>query len=163
MGRVSSFKICQIFILGERLIQLVLILVTNFLSLPLYQLSENQFIFQFSLSVNHCNDTDLSNNIKKKTNMEVIAIESKTFDLITDRFENFAKQIKQWCGVEQENNKWLDNQDVCTLLNISYRTLQYYRNAGKLSFSQINSKCYYKVEDVEKLLKDSLISKQNKQ
>lgn len=95
--------------------------------------------------------------------MEVIAIESKTFDLITDRFESFAKQIKQWCGVEQENNIWLDNQDVCNLLNISYRTLQYYRNTGKLSFSQINSKCYYKKEDVEKLLNDSLISKQNKQ
>lgn len=44
--------------------------------------------------------------------MEVIAIESKTFDLITDRLENFAKQIKQWCGVEQENSKWLENQDV---------------------------------------------------
>lgn len=95
--------------------------------------------------------------------MEVIAIESKTFDLITDRFESFAKQIKQWCGVEQDNNKWLDNQDVCSLLNISYRTLQYYRNTGKISFSQINSKCYYKAVDVEKLLKDSLISKQNKQ
>lgn len=95
--------------------------------------------------------------------MEVIAIESKTFDLITDRFESFAKQIKQWCGVEQENQRWFDNQDVCTLLNISYRTLQYYRNTGKISFSQINSKCYYKVADVEKLLKDSLISKQKKQ
>lgn len=72
---------------------------------PLHLLSKNQPLFSFSLSVNHCNDTDLSNNIKKKTNMEVIAIESKTFDLITGRFENFAKQIKQWCGVEQENSK----------------------------------------------------------
>lgn len=94
--------------------------------------------------------------------MEVIAIESKTFDLIIDRFESFAKQIKQWCGVEQENQKWLDNQDVCTLLNISYRTLQYYRNTGKISFSQINSKCYYKATDVERLLNNSPISKQNK-
>lgn len=94
--------------------------------------------------------------------MEVLAIESKTFALITDRFESFAKQIKQWCGVEQESSKWLDNQDVCNLLNISYRTLQYYRNTGKLSFSQINSKCYYKASDVEKLLNDSQTLKQNK-
>lgn len=93
--------------------------------------------------------------------MEVIAIESKTFDQITDRFEAFAKQIKKWCGVEQDNSKWLDNQDVCNLLNISYRTLQYYRNTGKIPFSQINSKCYYKVTDVERLLNSSLISKQN--
>lgn len=93
--------------------------------------------------------------------MEVTAIESNTFDLITDRFEYFAKQIKQWYGAEQENNKWLDNQDVCNLLNISYRTLQYYRNTGKISFNQINSKSYYKVTDVERLLNISLISKQN--
>lgn len=30
---------------------------------PLHQTSKSQFIFDFSLSVNHCNDTDLSNNI----------------------------------------------------------------------------------------------------
>ncbi|MDH6356537.1 hypothetical protein M2135_000394 [Parabacteroides sp. PF5-9] len=33
--------------------------------LPLHQTSVNQSIFHFSLSVNHCNETDLSNNIKK--------------------------------------------------------------------------------------------------
>lgn len=94
--------------------------------------------------------------------MEVIAIESKTFDLITDRFENFAKQIKQWCGVDKPDTNWLDNQDVCTLLNISKRTLQYYRNTGKISFSQVNNKCYYKASDIEKLLNDCRISKSNK-
>lgn len=94
--------------------------------------------------------------------MEVIAIEGKTFELLTNRFDAFAKQIKQWCGMENANSKWLDNQDVCNLLNISYRTLQYYRNTGKLSFSQINSKCYYRVSDVEKLLNDSKSLKQNK-
>lgn len=94
--------------------------------------------------------------------MEVIAIESKTFELLTNRFDAFAKQIKQWCGTEKSGSKWLDNQDVCNLLNISKRTLQYYRNTGKLSFSQISSKCYYKAFDVEKLLNDSQTLKQNK-
>ncbi|SBW02498.1 helix-turn-helix domain-containing protein [uncultured Dysgonomonas sp.] len=94
--------------------------------------------------------------------MEVIAIEGKTFGLVKERFESFAKQIKQWCGTDQPNNKWLDNQDVCTLLNISKRTLQYYRNTGKISFSQVNNKCYYKASDVEKLLNDSKISKSGK-
>ena len=94
--------------------------------------------------------------------MEVIAIEDKTFELIRERFEVFAKQIKQWCGTEQANSKWLDNQDICALLNISYRTLQYYRNTCKISFSQINRKCYNKASDVEKLLNDSITSKHNK-
>jgi hypothetical protein len=94
--------------------------------------------------------------------MEVIAIECRTFDLIKCRFESFAKQVKQWCESDQSSEEWLDNQGVCTLLNISKRTLQYYRNNGKLSFSQVNNKCYYKKAVVEKMLKDSLTSKQNK-
>lgn len=94
--------------------------------------------------------------------MEVIAIEVRTFDLRKDRLEAFAKQINQLCTSDCIDEKWLDNQDVCTLLSISKRTLQYYRNTGKISYSQINNKCYYKVADVEKLLKDSLTSKQVK-
>lgn len=94
--------------------------------------------------------------------MEIIAIERQTFDLIKDRLMLFTKQIKKLCTNEHTNDKWLDNQDVCELLNISKRSLQYYRNCGKLSFSQINNKCYYKVCDVKKLLKDSSIQKSSK-
>lgn len=108
--------------------------------------------------VNHYNDIDLRITLKS-IEMEVIAIEGKTFELIKDQFETFAKQIKQWCGTEQQNNTWLDNQNVCNLLNISKRALQYYHNSGKISFSHVNSKCYYKVSDVEKLLKDSQTTK----
>lgn len=54
--------------------------------------------------------------------MEVIAIEGRIFEHVKERFEEFAKQIKQWCGADQaSDSKWLDNQDVCTLLNISKR------------------------------------------
>lgn len=91
--------------------------------------------------------------------MEIIAIERQTFEQMKDKFLSFAKQIRKLCANEHPKGKWLDNQDVCELLNISKRSLQYYRNCGKLSFSQINSKCYYKSTDVEKLLKDSLIHK----
>lgn len=91
--------------------------------------------------------------------MEIIAIERQTFEQIKDRFSHFARQIKKLCANDRSQDKWLDNQDVCELLNISKRSLQYYRNCGKLSFSQINNKCYYKATDVEKLLKDSSIKK----
>ena len=47
---------------------------------------------------------------------------------------------------------WLDNQDVCQILNISPRTLQTLRDNGTLAFSQINRKVYYKPEDVERIL-----------
>lgn len=48
--------------------------------------------------------------------------------------------------------EWLDNQDVCQLLNISKRTLQTLRDNGTLAYTQISHKIYYKPEDVEKIV-----------
>ena len=45
-----------------------------------------------------------------------------------------------------------DNQDLCMLLQISKRTLQFYRDTGKISFSIIGHKCYYKESDITELL-----------
>lgn len=42
----------------------------------------------------------------------------------------------------------LDNEDVCRLLKISKRTLQYYRDTGKLPFTKFGSKFYYKLSDI---------------
>ena len=47
---------------------------------------------------------------------------------------------------------FLNNQDFIELLNISKRTAQSWRDHGKISFSQIGSKIYYKMSDVQKLL-----------
>jgi len=55
-------------------------------------------------------------------------------------------------GNEKGLDDWLDNQDVCQMLNISPRTLQTLRNNGTLAYSQINRKVYYKPEDVERIL-----------
>jgi len=51
-----------------------------------------------------------------------------------------------------ERGDWLDNQDVCQMLNISPRTLQTLRDNGTLAYSQINRKVYYKSEDVKRIL-----------
>lgn len=55
-------------------------------------------------------------------------------------------------GEQSRHTDWLHNGDVCRLLNISKYTLQYYRDTGVLPFAQIGHKCYYKREDVERLL-----------
>ena len=47
----------------------------------------------------------------------------------------------------------MDNQDVCLRLDISPRTLQTLRDTGRLAFTQIQRKIYYRPEDVEKLEK----------
>ena len=55
-------------------------------------------------------------------------------------------------GTDKKLGNWLDNQDVCQMLNISPRSLQTLRDNGTLAYSQINRKVYYKPEDVESIL-----------
>ena len=55
-------------------------------------------------------------------------------------------------GEESKHTGWLHNGDVCRLLGISKRTLQHYRDTSVLPFAQIGHKCYYKREDVKRLL-----------
>ena len=54
---------------------------------------------------------------------------------------------------------WIGNAAVCEYLNISKRTLQYYRNSGILPYTILGNKCYYKLDDVKSMI-DRCISKQ---
>ena len=54
--------------------------------------------------------------------------------------------------LRRKRDKWLDNYETCRLLNVSARTIQIYRDTGKLPYSQINNKIYYKASDVETFL-----------
>lgn len=47
----------------------------------------------------------------------------------------------------------MDNQEVCKQLNISPRTLQTLRDNGTLTYSQINHKVFYSLEDVMNIVK----------
>lgn len=89
--------------------------------------------------------------------MEIINIEKQTFDEMMSRFEAFTKKVKAICSKYKIKtmNDWLDNQEVCLLLNISPRTLQTYRDTGKISFSRINHKIYYRNADIQKLLSNA--------
>ena len=85
--------------------------------------------------------------------MEIINIEARTFEIITERFKQFTQKVNSFCHSQNKGlRKWLDNQKVCVRLNISKRTLQTYRDNGTLPYSQINHKMYYKPEDVERVL-----------
>lgn len=96
--------------------------------------------------------------------MEVISIERSTYEELLTSFNSFAAQMKAMAsrGNDKkffaskankfERGGWLDNQDVCQILNISPRTLQTLRDNGTLAYSQINRKVYYKPEDVERIL-----------
>lgn len=92
----------------------------------------------------------------KIESMEVVTIEKRTFSYVCERFTEVAKRIESLCSTHtQKVENWLDSQDVCLLLGVSKRTLQYYRSSGRLAYSQIGSKIYYKTSDIERIIADS--------
>lgn len=94
--------------------------------------------------------------------MEIVNIEAKTFEAMLSKFESFATRMEYLCRLYgDKESDWLDNQDVCMLLNISPRTPQTLRDNGTLAYSQINHKTYYKPQDVEKAL--PLVEEKRKQ
>ena len=50
--------------------------------------------------------------------------------------------------------KFLTNKDVCRMLHVSSRTLQDWRDTGKIPFIRIKGKILYRESDVLKLLDD---------
>ena len=94
--------------------------------------------------------------------MEVVTIEKRTFLYICERFTEFAKRIESLYSTHtQKVENWLDSQEVCLLLGFSKRTLQYYRSSGRLAYSQIGSKIYYKSADIEKIISNCEIKNQS--
>ena len=92
--------------------------------------------------------------------MEIVNIEARTFEAMMTRFEALEKKMNSLHGEQDKSLKtWLDNQDVCLILNISKRTLQTYRDNGMLPYSQINHKIYYKPNDIKLLTQKSTIVK----
>ncbi|MFA5045599.1 MAG: helix-turn-helix domain-containing protein [Paludibacter sp.] len=85
--------------------------------------------------------------------MEIVNIEARTFEAMMNRFDTLARKMDLlYNGQDKSLKKWLDNQDVCLILNISKRTLQTYRNNGTLPYSQVNHKMYYKPDDIEQVM-----------
>jgi hypothetical protein len=95
--------------------------------------------------------------------MDTITIDEKTFNELLSRLELFTEKVKTLCGRLEENKlkEWYGNQDVCLELNICPRTLQTLRTNGTLPYTQINRKMFYKSEDVEALIINSMKNKNN--
>ena len=86
--------------------------------------------------------------------MDIIMIDSKAYKMIMarlDRIEELFGKMKRKSDTPLRD-KWLDNNDVCQILNISQRTLRTIRDNFQLPFSKINRKIYYKASDIQKYL-----------
>ena len=81
--------------------------------------------------------------------MELISMNAESFDSLLMNLNALAEEAEKLCrSADYAMEKWMDNQDVCELLDISKKTLQMYRDKGKLPYSKIEQKIYYKPADV---------------
>ena len=88
--------------------------------------------------------------------MEVIAIQKTALDRMKNELRKLLEMTenatRKYTSIFKEE-QWLDNQEVCLLMNITKRTLQTYKDKGLLPYSKLNRKNYYKLSDVQALLK----------
>ena len=89
--------------------------------------------------------------------MELIGISQNNLIEIADKINAiYEKIISKERNDESTtpSNDWMTGPEVMKLLNVSSRTLQNYRDNGKVGFSVIGRrKIYYLRSSVEKLLK----------
>jgi len=52
---------------------------------------------------------------------------------------------------------WMDGADVQSALNISQRTLHYLRKSGKLPFTRLHKKIFYKAEDIKAIMLEKYV------
>jgi excisionase family DNA binding protein len=90
--------------------------------------------------------------------MEIIVIEKQAFERMKRSFEGFEHQVRELCKSRQKS-EWLSGEEVCSLLRISKRTLQTYRDTGTIPCSRIGRKYYYKASDMEQFINQSPIKK----
>lgn len=95
--------------------------------------------------------------IENHNNMDLIAIERDSFDSFKKKLEQIVSFTKKQPSVNNLyiEKEWIEGKELTTSLNITLRSLQYMRENGKLSFSTIGKKIYYRIAEVKFLLEQS--------
>lgn len=82
--------------------------------------------------------------------MNAVIITQQNYDELISRLDRIQQEVinKQKSPVDT----FIDNQEFIQIMNVSKRTAQSWRDEGIISFSQIGSKIYYRMSDVQALL-----------
>lgn len=76
------------------------------------------------------------------------------FTVLDELLDSISQALKNRTP-HLNGEKFLSNRDVCQMLHLSSRTLQDWRDTGKIPFIQIKGKILYKQSEVLKLLNES--------
>jgi excisionase family DNA binding protein len=90
--------------------------------------------------------------------MELNLVSKKEFEELIQKVE-----LIHTCLNKMVANRKLDglfsNKEASKFLKVSDRTLQLYRDSGKIEFSQIGRKIFYKEEAIQQFLKENKAEK----
>lgn len=94
--------------------------------------------------------------------MEITVIETAVWEAMTEQYALLKHEITELCRPSENNRlkSYYDNQEVCQILQMNKRTLQNYRENGKIPFTRIEHKMYYRPADIEKFLAKNYVKAQ---
>ena len=81
-------------------------------------------------------------------------IETKAYEQLVEKVEELTAKVTMLAERlnRPEPAVWLTASEVCQTLNISKRTLQYYRDTGVIPYSSVARKTYYKAAKIMAIL-----------
>lgn len=91
--------------------------------------------------------------------MEVITVESKVYKELIAKINVLTKFVValQKKTDEDSADGWVDSYEVSTFLQVSEKTLQRLRTDGLVSFSRIRGRIFYRMSEVERMMRSKLI------
>lgn len=84
--------------------------------------------------------------------MEAIILSKEQFDQLIAKIDDINERLQNTNPKRTET--YLNNKQFLEMLDVSLRTAQTWRDEGKITFSQVGNKIYYKLSDVEKFIQD---------
>ena len=82
--------------------------------------------------------------------MNAVIITQQNYDELISRLDRIQQEVSN--KQKSPADTFIDNQEFIQIMNVSKRTAQSWRDEGIISFSQIGSKIYYRMSDVQALL-----------
>jgi hypothetical protein len=91
--------------------------------------------------------------------MEIITLDHEVYKDLLNKIDSIAKYVlKKESSPSHEPEIWLTSEELADLLKISTRTLQRMRKDRTIAYSMIRSKCLYRLSDVEKCIRERVVS-----
>ena len=86
---------------------------------------------------------------------EIITQEDPQMQLFSQLMEGILKKLERYCLASRPmlgGEVYLTGEEVCSLLRLSTRTLQDYRDSGTIAYCKIGGKILYRQSDIQTML-----------